>query len=65
MGAQLAIKMPEEKTEMTIAANWLLDPKTKSTSIKARLDHEGKVATAITHKISDVMDITLGVQVSV
>eukprot|EP01057_Protomagalhaensia_wolfi_P002651 Protomagalhaensia_wolfi_Nauph_80__2650@NODE_278_length_2942_cov_65_535653_g208_i0_p2_GENE_NODE_278_length_2942_cov_65_535653_g208_i0NODE_278_length_2942_cov_65_535653_g208_i0_p2_ORF_typecomplete_len309_score45_63Porin_3/PF01459_22/1_2e15Bactofilin/PF04519_13/0_98Bactofilin/PF04519_13/5_3e03Bactofilin/PF04519_13/7_2e02_NODE_278_length_2942_cov_65_535653_g208_i013862312 len=62
MGAEFVYIVPEERSEMSIGASWYLDPQTKNTQVKAKLDHQGKVVGLLSHKVSDTVTVGLGVQ---
>eukprot|EP01054_Gregarina_sp_Poly1_P002217 Gregarina_sp_Poly_1__2216@NODE_1591_length_3772_cov_130_520648_g1040_i1_p2_GENE_NODE_1591_length_3772_cov_130_520648_g1040_i1NODE_1591_length_3772_cov_130_520648_g1040_i1_p2_ORF_typecomplete_len313_score40_79Porin_3/PF01459_22/1_4e15_NODE_1591_length_3772_cov_130_520648_g1040_i118732811 len=62
MGAEFSYVVPEERSEMAIGASWFLDPQTKNTQFKAKLDHHGKVAGLLNHKLSDTVNVGFGVQ---
>lgn len=62
VGTELTYYVKEDRTEMAVAASVFLDPKTKTTTLKTKVDEKGRVAGALSHKVSEALTVTFGAQ---
>eukprot|EP01053_Blabericola_migrator_P001202 Blabericola_migrator_1__1201@NODE_1308_length_4843_cov_167_627094_g880_i0_p3_GENE_NODE_1308_length_4843_cov_167_627094_g880_i0NODE_1308_length_4843_cov_167_627094_g880_i0_p3_ORF_typecomplete_len310_score55_83Porin_3/PF01459_22/1_2e18_NODE_1308_length_4843_cov_167_627094_g880_i027673696 len=62
LGAEFIYNVADERSEMAIGGSWYLDPATKHTQVKAKVDQTGKIAGVLSHKLSDTVNLGLGVQ---
>ncbi|EZG43561.1 eukaryotic porin, partial [Gregarina niphandrodes] len=60
MAARYTYTPATDKTELCLGGGWLLDTKTKLTSLKVKINQEGILAAAVTHKLNPNASLTVG-----